>query len=146
VTTPVLPTQLVTSALASMLTANMGGTAVFSRPPTRDVPETFVRVRYLGAPSPDGPPLTGDGADVCTRFCLDCVGRRQDQAQALGDRARARVVSSDGAGGWLYAVTVAGWRCSSRRTAQMLGVSVEGQPGREIFVDRTEYELDWTPD
>jgi hypothetical protein len=47
-----------------------------------------------------GPPLGSAAAAVGLVFQVDAIGRRQDQARALADRARRAVLGRAASGGW----------------------------------------------
>ncbi len=144
-TIQVAPRQLFTARLVGMLETSLGGTRVYRGRVSGVATYPFVVLHDLGGTGPTGPGLLGDGADVTSTYQVDSVGRRMDEAQALGDRVRERMVQSDDAGGWEYPVTVDGWRCSYRSTDAVLGVTPEGKPPEAVFVDRLRYLFRWTP-
>ncbi|WP_256789814.1 DUF3168 domain-containing protein [Frankia sp. AvcI1] len=134
----VAPTQLFTDALIGMLRADVGdGIRIYDGTTYGDVSWPYAIVTPLGGPAPDGPPLQGDGEDVCMQVQIDAVGRRRDQAQGLADRLRARLLAG--------ALAVDGWRCAHRETQASPGCLPEGQPGLEVWTAIGRYELYWTP-
>ncbi len=145
-TIQIAPTQLFHAAVHKMLLSTVGGgIKVYDGNPFGTMTYPFLALHDLGGAAPTGPPMTGDGADVARMYQLDAVGRKVAEAQELSDRARVRMVQSDDAGGFLYSVTVAGWRCAYRGTDLFLGLSAEGRAPKQVLVDRVRYLFRWTP-
>ena len=145
-TVQLAPLELFTSGFVTMLRSTVGGgVRIFDENAYGNISYPFVVVHDLGGPSPTGPPLLGDGADVAVTYQVDSVGRKRSEAQELDRRCRTRVVQSNDAGGFLYPITVAGWRCAERRTDSLLGVNPEGKTPQDVFVARTRYVVRWTP-
>jgi hypothetical protein len=145
-TIAVAPTQLFHAAVHKMLLSTVGGgVRVYDGNPFGTMSYPFLVVHDLGGQPGTGPPLLGDGADVARLYQLDAVGRKVNEAQELSDRCRLRMVQSDDAGGFLYPVSVAGWRCAFRGTDLFLGLSAEGREPAQVFADRVRYLFRWTP-
>lgn len=145
-TIQIAPRGQFSNGLVVMLRSTVGGgVKTFYGNPVGTVAYPFSVVHNLGGPEPTGPPMLGDGADVAISYQVDAVGRTSGEAEELDDRCRTRIVQSNGAGGFLYPITVEGWRCVERRTREFLGVSPEGKAPQQVFVARTQYVIRWTP-
>jgi hypothetical protein len=137
--------QFHAAVYAMLRSASSGATKTYDGNPFGVVSYPSRVLHDLGGSAPTGPPMLGDGADVAVHYQLDSLGRTAVEAQALSVRSRAHMVQSDDAGGFLYPVTVPGWRCAERRTDLLVGLTPEGREPRQVFVDRVRYVFRWTP-
>ena len=105
----------------------------------------YFQVDHMPAPLNQSPPLAGDGSLCRVVWQVTGVGKRWDQAQAAARWARARILTSDNAGGYVWPLVVAGWRCTLREAVTDGGTMGEGQPGHKIWNVPVRYALSFTP-
>ncbi len=136
-TVQIAPTQQFADALIAALRAGIGdGIRVYDGVTYGRATYPYLLVHHL-QPTLSGPPLLGDGEDLTQAPQLDAVGQRRDQAQALADRARQRILT--------VTLEVAGWVCACRETELLGQATPEGQPGHELWTVPARYTLTWTP-
>lgn len=103
----------------------------------------YAVLNRLPGGAPALPSLSGPGNGWRSLWQVDCVGLRQDQAEALAVWIAARWLAPDGVGGWANPIVLDGWSCLWRAPQPDLGTRAEGQPGKKLFVARRRLELVW---
>lgn len=145
--TAILPTVEATTALVTAMRAGMpAGVAVYDArvPPNATYPYLFIiSVSYPAqVEGSHGDPES----DIELAYSFEAVGTARIHAQAVADRARTILMDRDPLGEFKRAITVQGWKNADRRTQYGVGaIEREGDRQNEVFVQRSEYVLNWTP-